>query len=70
MCCSLQLPAARLLSGHIPSNDPDWERAHHLAHQISSSARRKPFCSACFTGSPRSRRPPRAANTGIGSPAV
>jgi hypothetical protein len=43
MCCSLQLPAARLLSGHIPSNDPDWERARHLAHQISSSARRKPF---------------------------
>jgi hypothetical protein len=44
MCCSLQLPAGRLLSEHMPSNDPGWERARHLAQQISSCARqRKPF---------------------------
>jgi hypothetical protein len=46
MCCNLQLPAARLLSDRIPPNDPDWERARHLAQRTSSCAkRRNPFYS-------------------------
>ena len=40
MCCCLQLPAARLLSERIPSNDPDWESARRLAHEISCHAAR------------------------------
>jgi hypothetical protein len=60
LCCSLQLPAARLLSQHIPSNDPDWGRARHLARQISSHARRrKPFYAPQGVISPEASPSPR-----------
>jgi len=44
MCCSLQLPAARLVTEHLPANDPNWEGTRHFAKQTSSCVRRPQPC--------------------------
>lgn len=63
LCCRLQLPAARLLSEPIPTNDPEWECAWRLVHQISG--RTTPGEPSCRRSSPqRVMNPDALSHTG------